>query len=192
MLCTRHHCCRSSGHGASLRTLLVGGTAASGLTSISICPAESSASGDPVCLSALWRTRRSDDRQCHHLSRQVGSAGGWQGIGVRYSNVDRLSALSVLGNGADRMTRSSRASVLPGFDLNHLRICKVFLRCASHAGHSPSSRSAFWWHGDLPGAAQLRVSRSNKRLCPDELSSNGTRKIAPTWESSKSICSAWA
>ena len=71
--------------------------------------------------------------------------------------------------------------------------CSMFARLWQRdAGSAAASRPALRRHGDLPGPARRGRAARERQRCPAASSCSGTRTTAPTWASSRSICSASA
>ena len=129
LLCAGNYGHRSGRNGAALRALpereprrMAGHRPRSAL-------GRQARAGHPVCLSAVWRTGRGDDRQRHHLSRQVGGARSGQSTGLRSGIAG--AAFEPVSNWEWRGKNDTMAHSFQhaGFDIKHPRIAKYLELC---------------------------------------------------------------
>ena len=118
-------------------------------------------------------------------AREVGKA-----LGFDAAQVDRLAKVMNQFEFTDPADTLPRQLAAVGLDLNCRSRPAVRAAVERDAGPAAPPRPALRRHGDLPGAARLGGAARERQPCPAASSCSGTRTTAPTWASSRSICSA--
>ena len=192
LLQPRHHRGRSGRHGAAVRAVPVGGARRVAGHRSRSAERRSARAGDPARLrktaTAQLRAAR-DDRQRDHLSRPQRRARSRQGA------VARAGAGRSAGQGDEplrvrRSERDARAQPARGRPRRPASGDAAVRRAvAAHPGSAAPSRPALGRHGDLPGPARRGGAARERQHARTASSCSGTRTTAPTWASSRSICS---
>ena len=148
---------------------------------------------DPARLREIRQARRRDDRQRHHLSRPQRRARSGQGAraSIRRS-IDRLAKVMNQFEFIDPADTIGRNMAAAGLDAGDRRVQHFARALVPDAGPAAPSRPAFRRHGDLPGRPVVGRTARERQHARIAWSCSGTRTTAPTWGSSRSICSASA
>ena len=120
-------------------------------------------------------------------AREVGKA-----LGFEVETLDRLSSLVRGWEWKDPKDTPERQFRDAGLDLRESAHSQIFRAVSGGAGSAAAPGPALGRHGDLPGPARFAWCRSNRPPCPGAWWCSGTKRTAPTWASSRSICWAWA
>ena len=137
--------------------------------------------------------RRGHDGQCHHLPRTERDARGGQGARPFTNDVmDRFSDLFPNGDFPHTIGTSSSRWTWPASPAGHRAGQALTDALPIHLRVAASPGPAFGRHDHLRGACSIRLSRWKTPVCRGASSRNGTRTIARTSASSRSISSGSA
>ena len=120
-------------------------------------------------------------------AREVGKA-----LSLDEEQIDRLAKVMNHFEFSDPNETLARNLEATGLSIDMPRMRTFAELWHAHPGSAASSRPALRRHGRLPGRSSTRSCRSSPPACPVASSFSGTRTTAPTWASSRSICSASA
>jgi hypothetical protein len=143
----------------------------------------------PVRLRALRQTGRGHDRQRDHLSRTLGRARSrarcWASTSPRSTSCE----LAHVGNGND--PNDTPSAVPRGRARRRIRACANFSTGQRQMQDLPRHLGQHSGGMVIARGSSIPWCRSNRPRCRAAWSCSGTKKTAPTWASSKSICWAW-